>query len=83
MSNQYSVEIDCGPGMVRPNTYFDNMCNTCGLDPIWFDVPSTCFGCWEWKIKPEYEDSYKAKYQLVETFLTKLYKSGAIRYASF
>ena len=83
MSSTYSVEIDCRPGTPRPNTHFSSMCVNCEVDPSWFNLPSKCFGNWEWTVKPEYVKSYQEKQDRVGTHLNALYESGSIRYASW
>lgn len=83
MSLTYSVEIDCPPGMTRPSNYFESLCQQCDVDSSWFDEPSKCFGNWTWTVKSEYTEDYKQKRETVQQYLTKLHRTGAIRYASW
>lgn len=92
-----NIEIDCPPGYTRPQHYFDNIakrlqqssdecvCNVGkrieGLSPI-----SAKFGSWNWIINFDSENeknTFTKVQQIFNSELTKLYNSGAIRYASW
>jgi len=83
MSFNHSVEIDCGPGINRPNVYFQDMCEKCAVDINWFFPPTKSFGNWEWVVKSEYEDKYKEQIKNIKKYLKNKYKEGSIRYGSW
>ena len=83
MSSTYSIEIDCPPFTPRPDTHFSNLCKECSIDAVWFNNPTKSFGNWEWTVKQEYEKNYQEKQSAVKNYLTSLYRSGSIRYASW
>jgi len=83
MSSEYSIEIDCAPGLPRPDTHFNNMCEICELDISWFKSPTKFFGNWEWKVNPEYNSQYIKKQKEIQTYLTDLYIYSNVRYASW
>ena len=89
------IEIDCAPGGVRPQQFFNSIVNKISKDSLDEELTqfseklvdhspvSSKFGCWEWII--EMDDNISKHYSFIQNIfkeeLTKLYNSGAIRYA--
>jgi hypothetical protein len=77
-----SIELDCPPGMVRPNDLFDAVVKDLGIEPISRDVPCM-FGHSEWFFRID-RPTWEAKYQpTIKERVERLYNSGVIRYGSW
>ena len=98
MQTSITIEIDCAPGGVRPDTHFYNISSKlpdCYKDNekiIKFTQKllnlkhiSARWGNWEWKI--EFDEENKDILTMVQNHfqihLTNLHKTGAIRFASW
>tara|TARA_B100000795_G_C22753950_1_gene420635 strand:- start:806 stop:1087 length:282 start_codon:yes stop_codon:yes gene_type:complete len=88
------IEIDCAPGITRPNTHLESiLLYIKDNDNIeiknwaikYIETPpkySNSFGCWTWNF--EIKKVIKDEVLLIfENKLTGLYISGCIRYASW
>ena len=91
------IEIDCAPGGVRPQQFFNNIVTKISEKSSSEELTqfsnkftdhrpvSSRFGCWEWII--EMDDNTSKHFSFIQNIfkeeLTKLHNSGAIRYASW
>lgn len=91
------IEIDCAPGGIRPQQFFNNIVTKISENSkseeltkfsknlIDFKPVSSRFGCWEWVI--QIDNSISKHFAFIQNIfkedLTSLYNSGAIRYASW
>lgn len=91
-----NIEIDCAPGATRPQTYFDNIAkllmqnenetiNQFGKRIEKMQPISAKFGSWDWEITLSAEESTVIEQIQIyfKNELTKLYNTGAIRFASW
>lgn len=75
------IHIDCAPGDPRPDVYLKIVLKDTGIDPV--PPKSTFFGDWAFDFSHVDRDLWKKCVPIFKERLTKLYNSGAIRYASW
>lgn len=76
------IELDCPPGNVRPGDLIAGVIEGTGLSVK--DSTSRCFGNWTWVYTDDVTDEqWELIQKLIESKITALYKSGAIRYGSW
>lgn len=78
---QYTLEIDCAPGHVRPGDLLPQVLKGTGI--VLGEPQSRFFGCWQWVIPPEHVLAYSENRLVIETRLRELYERGAIRFAGW
>lgn len=83
--DRLSIEIDCPPGPIRPNSVFESILKKIGMttDDFIQRSESPVFGEQEWLVKPEKIDVYLSHKKTVKKLLTEAYKSGVVRFASW
>ena len=81
----YSIELDCSPGLPRPDTLLTGVLAGTGLSTEDFEEPRTWFGNWEYYLKddPHLEDKYEEVRGLIKERIISLYNQGRIRYGSW
>ena len=91
------IEIDCAPGLTRPNVYFECIMNQAESNSVLsnfakeyiknnpeFKPEFTSFGNWGWTINlKEHKEIGSTLEQLFITKLTSYYDQGFIRYGSW
>jgi len=91
------IEIDCAPGLTRPNVYFECIINQAENNSVLknfaqeyiknnpeFKPEFTSFGNWGWTINlKDHKEIGSALEELFRTKLTSYYNQGYIRYASW
>lgn len=79
-----TIEIDCAPGMPRPDEHLPGILKDTCLEAYSHKEPiSKFFGNWMWdfsEINPECWESCKP---LIKERIIKLYNNGWIRYGSW
>ena len=75
------VNIDCAPGPIRPNTYFEVICSKLGIE--YFEPVNKFFGNWTWMLLTLTDEQLEVYSEFVPGYLKGLYESGKIRYASW
>ena len=78
-----SVQIDCAPGITRPNDLFDAMCKKLELDQVWFGEPVKSFGEFTWTVKKDHVTDYLTKKDEIKIYLIALHNGGGCRFASW
>lgn len=82
-SESLTIELDCPPGMVRPDTLLPSVIADTGLTPDDFKVTSKSFGCWVFECDKNKEQLYLANEIKIEKKVKDLYHSGRIRFGSW
>lgn len=83
--NKYSIEIDCPPGLPRPDQLFPLVLKETGLVEDDFELRSRLFGHFIWILREDAskEQVFTAKRQVFKKRLEHLYERGIVRYCSW
>ena len=77
---EFTIELDCEPGIARPNLYIKDVIEGCELELK--EPDGKFFGNWTWVYNVEQEHYDRIK-PLLEERISQLYHKGAIRYGSW
>lgn len=89
MSNRYhdfSIEIDCPPGLPRPGELFPGVLKGTGLKEADFTNTSRFMGAWVWVLNegsPDRDTKFTASKSIFKERLEELYHQGVVRYATW
>lgn len=78
---EYTIEIDCAPGMTRPDDLLPYVLK--GTDIVLGEPDSRFFGCWTWAIPKDQREAFEKNRDTIKARLTDLYDSGRARYVSW
>ena len=82
---KYSIEIDCKPGLPRPDQLFPLVIKDTGLDVEDFELRSRLFGHFIWILRQDgsKEQVYLEKREVFKKRLEHLLERGIVRYISW
>ena len=80
---RHSIELDCAPGGVRPNSLFPSIVEGTGLSKKDFELVSKFFGNWKWELIGKKDTIYKKALPSIRRRIKALYNEGSIRYGSW
>ena len=83
LSENFSLEIDCAPGGIRPDDILPSALNETEMKEEDFEITSKVFGNWTFIPLKEKEELYKTSQSKIAENLKSIYGSGRIRYASW
>jgi len=78
---EQTIELDCPPGPTRPGHLIAGVIAGTGLEAR--ETVSRCFGNWAWDYSEVPAEEWEAIRPTLDKRITKLYRSGVIRYGSF
>lgn len=84
--NNFSIEIDCPPGSIRPNDCIGGILEGTGLEVSDFNTSPPFFGHQTWVLKENAgKDAIftEHRYKTFKPRLEALYESGTARYCSW
>lgn len=81
----FSIELDCPPGSIRPNDLIDGVLRDSGIEPTDFETGAPFFGHQVWILKEEANKDaiFTASKPTFKERITALYHSGRIRYGTW
>lgn len=77
------IELDCPPGMIRPDSILPSVLVDTGLTSDDFKIISKSFGCWEFECDKSKEQLYIANEAKIGKKIQDLFHSGRIRFGSW
>lgn len=77
-----TIELDCAPGMPRPDTYIKGIVIGTELETVVGEPISKLFGNWTWGFDIS-DERWMEIQKIIKPRIQKLYQSGAIRYGSW
>ena len=81
MPKNQTIELDCPPGSIRPDSLLPDVIKDLGLEER--EAVSSFFGNWTWDYNDVPEDTWLAAKPTLAERITALYNSGLIRYGSW
>lgn len=83
--NDFSIELDCPPGQVRPNDLIDGVLEGTGLEVSDFDTGAPFFGHQIWILKESAGKDllFIEKKPVFKERITQYYNQGWIRYGTW
>jgi hypothetical protein len=79
----YTLELDCPPGNPRPGDLLDFVMEGTDIPLNPWKPDSALFGCWMWRIPPDFEKRYEVFRDAIAIRIQTLYEKGQIRYGSW
>jgi hypothetical protein len=81
----YSIELDCPPGGIRPNDLIAGVLKDTGMEASDFDTGAPFFGHQTWVLKASAnkDEMFSASKPTFKSRITDLYNSGIIRYGTW
>lgn len=76
-----TIELDCAPGMPRPDSYIGMVIKDTGLPER--EPTGKFFGNWTWDYNDIDSDKWNSIKGTLQERITSLYNSGYIRYGSW
>ena len=98
MPQKLDIEIDCAPGALRPDYFFEDICSALKniylkdkksgiefIENINKNPITKLFGCWKWEINfdKENKEHFEIIQEVFKKKLTNYYNKGFIRYGSW
>lgn len=84
--NNFSIELDCAPGGIRPNDLIGGVLTDTGLEVSDFDTAPPFFGHQTWRLKASAgkDELFTSIHNdIIKSRVEALYNEGFIRYGSW
>ncbi len=78
-----TIEIDCAPGITRPDVHMQAIIEQSGLEIECPETTHRMFGEWGWDWKHLPLNEWQVLKETAKTYLTEAYNTGMVRYAGW
>jgi len=78
-----TIELDCAPGMPRPDSYIDRVVEGTKLEGLVKPPVSKFFGNWVWDFSEVSDEDWSEAQAVTSERIKRLFSYGRIRYGSW